>query len=798
MPDKTLIAHIRNCSSGSPEVQTISDHCRNAAKYAEDCLKSVSLKETAGLAALVHDLGKARREFQEYITGSGKQKRGSVIHTFQGCRFFIERFHDSDDAYRRLTAEILAFVVGAHHGLFDIVDSDSRNGFLLRQQREDIGFEEAVNNYYETVADQREVKDRFEAASREVSEWIDKLDKLLPPEEQTDDSDFSFMIGFTVRLILSSVIEGDRRDTALFMNQSAFSEYPENMNDIWKERLLFAEEKLSKFPQNTNINRARTAISDQCREFAKKRTGIYRLNVPTGSGKTLSSLRYALAHAAVWNKQHIIFVSPLLSILEQNAEIIRRFVGDERMILEHHSNLVHVDREREELQRMELLTETWDAPIIITTLVQLLNTLFAGETSSIRRLHSLVDSIIVIDEVQTVPLRMLTLFNMAIRFLSGVCRTTIILCSATQPALELAKHPLGTVPEEIVPYDKKIWNAFERTRIEFLGTYRKDELPELLHSILKKKSSLLVVCNKKDEAAELFTEMKSKNHDCYHLSAAMCVQHRRRTLENLRESLKSGRQTICISTQVIEAGVDISFSCVIRFAAGMDNIIQAAGRCNRNGETEVIQPVFIVNCSDENLIKLTDIQMAKNATIDLLYRFNNSSEEFNNDLASKEAINYYYLSLYREMNGDAQDYPIKKRRTTLFDLLSGNNKYITPADQKTDAYFLRQAFKEAGELFQVFDEESMTVIVPYSSEGKELVSELRGMQALADMGYRKELLEKAKNYAVSLYEYQVKKLEKERGIQYLFDRTVGILDDVYYDDETGIVSEPHHFSFLEV
>ena len=798
MPDKTLIAHIRNSSSGLPEVQTISDHCRNAAKYAEDCLKSVSLKETAGLAALVHDLGKARKEFQEYITGTGKQKRGSVIHTFQGCRFFIERFHDTDDAYRRLTAEILAFAVGAHHGLFDIVDADSRNGFLLRQQRENIGFEEAVNNYYETVADQREVKNRFESASKEVTAWIEKLDKLVPPEEQTDDSDFCFMIGLTVRLILSSVIEGDRRDTALFMNKSAFPEYPEDMKDVWKERLLFAEKRLSKFPQDTAINRARTTISDQCRDFAKKKDGVYRLNVPTGSGKTLSSLRYALAHAAIWNKQRILFVSPLLSILEQNAEIIRKSVGDERMILEHHSNLVHVDQEREELQRMELLTETWDAPIIITTLVQLLNTLFSGDTSSIRRFHSLIDSIIVIDEVQTVPLRMLTLFNIAIRFLSEVCGTTIILCSATQPALELAKHPLGIVPEEIVPYDKKIWDAFERTRIESLGAYRKEDLPELFQSVMKKKSSMLVVCNRKDEAAELFIKMKSKNYDCYHLSAAMCVQHRRRTLENLRESLKSGRQTICISTQVIEAGVDISFSCVIRFAAGMDNIIQSAGRCNRNGEAEVIQPVFIVNCSDENLLKLTDIQMAKNATIDLLYRFRNSPEEFNNNLASKEAIKYYYLSLYREMNGDAQDYPIKKRRTTLFDLLSGNNKYITPADQETNEYYLRQAFKEAGELFQVFDEDSMTVIVPYSSEGKELVSELRGMQAFANVGYRKELLEKAKSYAVSLYGYQIKKLEKERGIQYLFDRTVGILDDVYYDDETGVISEPHHFGFLEV
>jgi len=413
-------------------------------------------------------------------------------------------------------------------------------------------------------------------------------------------------------------------------------------------------------------------------------------------------------------------------------------------------------------------------------------------------MHSLVDSIIVIDEVQTVPLRMLTLFNVAIRFLNGVCGTTVVLCSATQPVLELAKHPLGVIPEEIVPYDKKIWDAFERTRIESLGAYRKEELSGLFQSILEKTDSLLIVCNRKDEAAVLYEELKDEKYDCYHLSAAMCVQHRRNTLKDLRESLESGRQTVCVSTQVIEAGVDISFSSVIRFAAGMDNIVQAAGRCNRNGEKDEIQPVFIVNCSDENLLKLTDIQMAKNATIDLLYRFRNAPEDFNNNLASNESIRYYYSSLYREMNGDAQDYPIKKRKTTLFDLLSDNIKNLALSDQQTEDYYLHQAFKEAGALFQVFEEDSMTVIAPYGCEGKEIVNELRGMRASMDMEYRRGLLEKAKSYSVSLYGYQIKKLDEERGIQYLFDRTVGILDDVFYDDETGIVSEPRHFDFLEV
>ena len=180
---------------------------------------------------------------------------------------------------------------------------------------------------------------------------------------------------------------------------------------MWNAYLQHMEQKLSEFSSQTDIQKARREISDQCRRFANQPGGVYHLNVPTGAGKTLSSLRYALAHAAKWNKSRIIFTAPLLTILDQNAKVIRNFVGDNSIILEHHSNLIRTQEIAEQLDTQELLLEDWSAPIIITTLAQLLNTFLDGNTSSIRRFQALADSVIVMDEVQTVPTKMLTLFN---------------------------------------------------------------------------------------------------------------------------------------------------------------------------------------------------------------------------------------------------------------------------------------------------------------------------------------------------------------------------------------------------
>lgn len=341
---------------------------------------------------------------------------------------------------------------------------------------------------------------------------------------------------------------------------------PPSLNTFWQPYLERVEEKLARFPQDTPIKKARGEISVRCRAFSEKPGGIYRLNVPTGAGKTLSSLRYALAHAQKWGKRRIIFTSPLLSILEQNAQVLREYLDDDRIILEHHSNVLHT-QDSDNLDLRELAVESWNAPVIITTLVQLLNTLFEGRTTAIRRFQGLCNSIIVIDEVQTVPSRMLSLFDLAVDFLANICGASVLLCSATQPCLEKAVHPLRTCQGDIIPYDPALWEPFHRTVITNAGGQTLEQIGAFALDLLAEVKSLLIVCNTKDEAAYLFGQLKEHAQACCHLSASMCIAHRRAALSGLEQALAEGRKCLCVATQVIEAGVDISFERVIRLSA---------------------------------------------------------------------------------------------------------------------------------------------------------------------------------------------------------------------------------------
>jgi len=569
-----------------------------------------------------------------------------------------------------------------------------------------------------------------------------------------------------------------------------------DIKSILKNRLEYMETKLTGFPCDTEIEQARSAISDRCREFAEHPKGIYRLNVPTGGGKTLGSLRFALAHAEKHGMKRLIFTSPLLSILEQNASVIREYVGDDSLFLEHHSNVIQTEQTAEQLDERELLIQNWDAPIIITTLVQLLNCMFDGRTSSIRRFQSLCDSVIVVDEVQTVPTKMLSLFNLTIRFLAEQCGATVVLCSATQPCLEELEHPLLPGPKDIVPYDPEIWKAFVRTELVPTKNMTLEQLPEFICSCMDRTQSLLVVCNKKSEASFLFEKTVSENYKSFHLSASMCMQHRRDTVSALKTSLKQGK-TLCISTQVIEAGVDISFHQVIRLTAGMDSIIQSAGRCNRNGESNAASPVYIINCSNEDLGKLQDIRRGKIATIALINEFQKSPEQFCNKLTSDPAIKYYYKSFYSDLSVGALDYPLPKIGTTFFDLLSENRKFTVLGGEKLENLALRQSFKTAGEVFSVFDEANVDVLVPYGA-GRQLISQLCSERCLKDLKYRDSLIKQAANYSVSLYEYQRKRLEESGALYQICNGAVLALQTEYYDEYIGIKTSKNSFSILEV
>jgi len=728
-------AHIRETG----ERQTVQEHCRNTAALAATALRPLGLEKSAYLVGLLHDAGKNKQEYAQYLSeavSGGNAVRGSVNHTFAGVRLLLDRWHGGCGtfSYSDVTAELLAFAVGSHHGLFDCIDPQQHSGFFHRQTKEGIFYDESRQGFLAEVADEEELERLFRDAVREMTPMLDRL---------------------------------------------------------------------AAFPRKTPIDLARHTISDTCAAGAARPGGVYRLNVPTGGGKTLASLRFALTHAAKWNCSRIIFTAPLLSILDQNAQVIRDYIGDDALIVEHHSNLAEPKETPERLQALELLTASWSAPIIITTLVQLLNTCFSGRTSAIRRFHALCGSVIVIDEVQTVPGKMLTLFNLAVNFLSEGCGATIVLCSATQPCLEAADHPLHRQPVDLVPQQKALWDIFKRTDIQNAGCARLEELPQIVMGALSSCDSLLVVCNTKKEAAFLFESLQAENCRFFHLSAAMCMQHRRETLQALQSALdkpSADRQrVVCVSTQVIEAGVDISFQRVIRFSAGMDSVVQAAGRCNRHAEQKKPAPVRLIRCTDERLRGLDDIVRGQNATTALLTAFSKTPEAFRHDLSSEEAIRFYYRRLYAEMEPGFQD-DQTQAHGSLYHLLADNPRYADANCAQAERYLLRQAFRLAGSLFQVFDEDTRSLLVPYG-KGRELQNTLRNAAQVygqKDWAVIRGCIDGAKGYCVSVYRYQLERLESLGAVISLFDGGILLLSDGFYNEHTGFSLEAGTRDFQEV
>ena len=805
-------AHIRKTGEDDTEneVQYVEEHCRAVAQSAGRALNGVGLTETAYLAGLTHDMGKYTDEMSKYLSEAAAGidvQRGSVNHTFAGVRYFMEKYHNSLTEYQNMTSEFIAYAAGAHHGNFDCFGEGGKNGFLHRVKKHGIPYDEVEERFFKYCADKQELDERFSRAEKEVENSILKIVNMAERNEGKTDGNIQkemlFYVGFMERLLLSAVIDGDRRDTAQFMSGTKFIEErsKEDYAKLWKTCLDRVEKKLEEFSDTENLNKARKWVSQKCRDAAENGSGVYRLNVPTGGGKTLSLLRFSLAHGAKWKKKRLIFISPLLSILDQNADVIRRYIEDDSIILEHHSNIVQTENDKEELDQREFFVETWEAPVIITTLVQFLNTMFSGKTSSIRRFHSLQDSIIMIDEVQTVPVKMLSLFCLAVNFLSEFCGATIVLSSATQPDLQVLDYPLHEPIFDMVPYDQKIWEIFKRTEIRNEGKMSLDEIAEFIKAALSEANSILVVCNKKSESEYLYRLVEDIDAKVYHLSAAMCQKHRKDVLEEMKPMLdpKGKKKILCISTQVIEAGVDVSFQRVIRLQAGMDSVVQAAGRCNRNAEagTGMIAPVSLISCKGENLSHLKEIQEGKDATTSLLYEFSQKPEAFRNDLSSEEAISYYYRKLYRSMEKGKTDYitTYQGNRVSILDLLADNEKYADDRAEHAEEFILRQAFKQAGELFEVFDQKTTDVIVPYG-EGKDIIMELNGEQNEYKIDHIKNILERAKPYTVSLYQYQIEQLKKEGVLNMHSCGAFWMME--HYDEKTGFTLQESELDFLEV
>ncbi len=776
--------------------QTLKEHCFNTAIYAAASLEDIGFNNIAYLAGLLHDMGKGTDTFNEYLdkaTSGGDVKRGSVNHTFAGVIYILEKYHKGKDLSQVACSEIIAYAIGAHHGLFDCVSLDDKNGFIYRldKDKREIFYQEAVEYFLNEIADENEIDKLFRKAMKEFSDFWDKMSgQQMPNEEKV------MMIGFLSRLLLSSVISADRKDTRQFMMQKLDIKYDIN----WSIEEKHLEEEILQYPKDSELNLVRSNISEQCAEKAREKNGIYRLNVPTGGGKTLSSLRYSVIHSAANQKKRIFFVIPLLSILDQNAQVIKKNISNPDCILEHHSDVINasaddVNRDSTKLAEYEIMTSNWNNPIVITTLVQLLNTMFSDKTSEIGRFRALVNSTIVIDEVQTLPTKTIMMFNRMLNFLKIFCNTTIVLSSATQPALNHVEWPVYYADEpELVKLNESQMKAFERTKIivyNYPSGMEVNEIAAFGNSLLEKRRAILIICNTKTEARQIFKQLKTDVEDqacrLFHLSTNMCKSHRMNVLKQINDCLahiqknyeNGEKRIICVSTQLVEAGIDFSFDTVIRIKAGIDNLAQAAGRCNRSNEYPGMGLVYLIKLKAENLQSLPDITCAKNATRNVL---TNIGED---DLLSEEAIEWFYRCKFNEC-----------RKELKYSVVEGSCKlnlaealircpYIYKKENRQ--YVLQQPFKYIGEKFSVFDNNTTDIIVPYEN-GKDIISELRKLSNLHSPHITIEsvtnLIHKAGAFSVSMFNAQ--RFIDTGWIEELFDGRILVLSESVYDKELGI------------
>lgn len=776
-------AHVlKDINSGEPKFQTCADHSRETAGLAREILKKHGLADAGYLAGLLHDCGKFTDEFDNYLIKAANNepvRKGSVIHTFAGVAYLLTSFHTKPPALtlEDLAAEVLAASIGGHHGLMDLWDERHQSGFEHRLTKQPDYDAQAIKAFQEECADAEEIRKLFAKAQREIIDFYQ--DRICSSVRGDKEGHFAF--GLLVRLITSAVVSGDRTDTACFMQGLPL---PKAEAISWGDCVQHTEAHLACFPCESPVQKARCVFSDACAEAAENQPGLYRLDLPTGGGKTLAALRFAARHAQKHGMRRVFYIAPLLSIIEQNAAVIRAAVGNALPVLEHHSNVVRDEASPEEANRAELLQETWDAPIIITTLVQLLETMFSGKMSAVRRFHCLCDSVIILDEVQSLPRKLLTLFNSTINFLTSCCGTTVVLCSATQPDFEnkVIQHRMRPC-KRLVGEDvfQQYAPLFRRTEIVDAGSVSMEEIVTVAEDMLSASDSLLIVCNTKREAAEMYQRIQAiPGIKRFHLSAGMCMANRKQMMAGLMEALEHHERLICISTQVIEAGIDVSFQAVIRLSAGLDNVVQTAGRCNRHGESPSPCPVRVYRLLGEKLGQLREIKEAQDALNALLADYRLKPEQYNRDLTSDAAVKAYYHFLYRDMPHGAQDYPVHGQ--TLFELLSTNFQFV---DESKPAYLLNQAFRTAGSWFEVFDNASESVLVPFQ-EGKKLIASLESDRVRYDLRYTAELLTQAKQYAVSLPSSVIQRMMAGGMIYTLLEGAVYGLNEGFYDDEIGV------------
>jgi len=801
--------------------QDLYKHLEGVAELAKNNAEKIGMGNYGELLGLLHDFGKYSAAFQKYITDAIKKndpqfnpdededfedpagKKGKIDHSTAGAQFLGCK-NGSSNAHKILGQFLSLCLVSHHSGLINCLTTDnsgtwdsyskrlSKNGNKTHLGECESNIDKHVFERISAILKDKSFTKPFEEKCRNIF--------YASPETNPLSTVAQFQLGMLTRFLFSALIDADRQDTADSEKPKTARHRQQGKYRSWDILIERLENKYEAFEIKNRVDEIRKEVSTHCLHAAKRPRGLFTLTVPTGGGKTLASLRFALGHAKKHHMDRIIYVIPFTSIIDQNAQIVREILEPKecpkdtgKIVLEHHSNIgADVQSWKE-----KLLTENWDAPVVYTTMVQLLEALFGAGTRGARRMHQLAKAVIVFDEIQTLPVKCVHLFNNAINFLVNHCRSSVVLCTATQPLLGLVDKKKGALKlsaeNDLMPDVGKLFVDLKRV---FVHDYRKSpgwtypEVAALAVRQVKENGSCLVVVNMKKATRIIFEEAKKDGLEVFHLSTGMCPAHRKQILKTIRQKLDDEEPILCVSTQLIEAGVDVSFRSVIRMLAGLDSIAQAAGRCNRHGGPE-IGNVFVVNPVEENLDYLKDIAVGKEKTNRVLDDYKSDASKYDSDIIGTKMLEWYYQNYFYERK-DVMDYPVNANRNdTLLNLLSINSNAVANfgrANKSMPAINLRQSFMTAAKLFKSIDAPTRSVIVRYGNEGKDLVNQLC---SAFEVDKQYALIKKAQQYSVNLFPYEFEKLAAENALYRVQEETeIFYLDYQYYSKITGLSLEP--------
>lgn len=721
--------------------QLLIDHLHGVSDKAGAFAAAFGEEAAGRMVGLYHDIGKYSQEFQTYLRQGGGRK---FDHSTAGALEIMKK--------KSPLSIPTAFCVAGHHsGLLnggnskaDTEESRSLCGRLKKKPGQDIPNYQA---YREEVVDVLEV---------DKSQLIPRFGR-----------DF-FAGQFYTRMLFSCLVDADFLDTEEFMQLgenargdfASISELKERLDAYISEKFLNEQGKRYDEP----INQHRRKILRECIAAGEADEGssLLSLTVPTGGGKTIASLAFALHHAVRTGKKRVIYVIPYTSIIEQNAKVFREILGDENVI-EHHCQVDYSpafdDGDYDKQLKKQLATENWDAPLIVTTNVQFFESLFANRTSRCRKLHNIADSVIIFDEAQMLPIDYLRPCLAVIHELTQHYLATAVLCTATQPSLnKIFGEDYQREIKEICRNVTEEYEFFKRTKIELLP--QKVTLADMA-DCLQEKEQVLCIVNTKKAARELFAALDGAEN-CFHLSTNLCPQHRKAVLAQIRQALLDGKPCRVISTSLIEAGVDVDFPCVYREMAGLDSIIQAAGRCNREGRRAKEESlVYVFTWADKAMGNSQhSLRVRSDAT-------KHVCELYCNDIDNPIAITAYFDQLHKIDGGEWTE-----------------NKL----DCKGIMKMIREQFMPFADVtknFLLIDTPTRPVFVPYDEAGQEIEKQLRqGIKS-------RRLMREAGKYMVNVYcgdnyKSPFEKLNAANKIEVLDDSVAILIDMESYSHTMGL------------